>query len=101
HSTHVLTLSRRLAALMLTALVGLGNAAVCAGWAPTAEARMACCSGDHPCPMHQGQQDRSGTTATLTQTQADTCCASSEQKQSGQSNEAFAAPVSSAVLGAG
>ena len=48
-----------------------------------------------------GQQDRSGTTATLTQTQADTCCASSEQKQSGQSNEAFAAPVSSAVLGAG
>lgn len=101
HPTHVLTLSRRLAALILTALVALGNAAICAGWAPTAEARMACCTGDHPCPMHQGRGDESSMTVTLTQAQADTCCASSEQKQSGQSNEAFAAPVSSAVLGAG
>jgi len=101
HPSHVLTLSRRLVALILTALVATGNAAICEGWASTPEARMACCNDEQPCPMHAGQPKGSSTTQTVTQAQADSCCALSEQEQSGQSNQAFAAPVSSAVLGPG
>ena len=101
HPRHVLTFSRRLLAVALTALVSAGNAAVCEGWAPTPEARMACCSDGQPCPMHQGQAGGSSSAQTITQAQADACCASSEQDQSGQSNQASAAPVSIAVLGPG
>lgn len=101
HPSHVLTFSRRLFALALTVLVAAGNAAVCEGWAATPEARMACCSDGQPCPMHKGHSDGSTATQTVTQAQADSCCALSEQEQSGQSNQAFAAPVSSAVPGPG
>jgi hypothetical protein len=97
----VLTLSRCFAALVLTALVAVGNAAVCEGWAATPEARMACCNDGQPCPMHQGRGDDSSTTLAITQAQADSCCASSEQEQSGQAPQAFAVPVSRAVLGLG
>ena len=51
--------------------------------------------------MHSGQAEGSSATQTLTQAQADACCASSEQDQSGQSTQASAAPVSTAVLGPG
>lgn len=101
HPTHVLTRSRRFAALVLTALVAVGNAAVCEGWAATPEARMACCNDGQPCPMHKRASDGSTATQTVTQADADSCCASSEQKQSGQAPQAFAVPVSSAVLGLG
>jgi hypothetical protein len=102
HPTHVLFFSRRLAALVLTALVAVGNVAICDGWAPTDEARMACCTGDHPCPMHQGDdEDEPGLESPLTQAQADSCCAFAEQEQSGQSYELFASPISVAVLGTG
>ncbi len=97
----MLTFSRRLAALMLIATAAAGNAAVCEGWAATPEARMACCNDGQPCPMHREPSDGSTATQTVTQAQADSCCALSEQEQSGQSNQAFAAPVSSAVLGPG
>lgn len=101
HPSHVLTLSRRLVTLILTALVATGNAAICKGWALTPEARMACCNDEQPCPMHEGQPKGSSATQTVTQAQADSCCALSEQEQSGQSNQAFAAPVCGAVLGPG
>jgi hypothetical protein len=101
HLSHVQTFRRRLIALTLTALVAAGNAAVCEGWASTPEARMDCCTGDHPCPMHPTESDRSGATRVVTQAQADSCCALSEQEQAGQSSQPFAAPVSSAVLGPG
>jgi hypothetical protein len=97
----VLTLSRRLVALALTALVATGNATICEGWAATPEARMACCNDEQPCPMHAGQPKGSSATQTVTQAQADSCCASSEQAQAGQSNQVLAAPVSRAVLGLG
>jgi len=97
----VLTVSRRLAALILIATAAVGNAAVCEGWAATAEARMECCSDGQPCPMHKEPSDGSIATQTVTQAQADSCCALSEQGQSGQSSQAFAAPVSSAILGPG
>ena len=104
HPTHVLLFGRRLAALVLTALVAVGNVAICDGWASTAEARMACCPGDRPCPMHQGRdedEDEPGVTAVVTQAEADSCCGFAEQEQSGQSHESFASPVSLAVLGTG
>ena len=101
HPNDVQTFGRRLIALILTAVVAAGNAAVCEGWASTPEARMDCCTGDHPCPMHTGGSDGSAATQTVTQAEADSCCASSEQDQSGQSTQAFASPVSSAVLGLG
>lgn len=101
HPSHVQTFRRRLIALTLTALVAAGNAAVCEGWASTPEARMDCCTGDHPCPMHQTESDRSGATRVVTQAQADSCCALSEQEQSGQSTQIIAAPTPAADLGAG
>lgn len=101
HPSRVQTFLSRLIALALTALVTAGNAAVCEGWASTPEARMDCCAGDNPCPMHPTESERSGATRVVTQAQADSCCALSEQEQAGQSSQPFAAPVSIAVLGPG
>ena len=94
-------LVHRLAALSLTfALMG-GNAAICAGWMPTPDARMACCAEGGECPMHKGQSHSSGSKRVLTQAQADSCCASSEGKQSNQSNPSFVTAITAAVLGVG
>jgi hypothetical protein len=92
---------QRLAALALTFALTAGNAAVCAGWMPTPEARMACCADDGECPMHEGDSHRSGLGRVLTQVQADSCCASSESKNSSQSSPAFVVAITAAVLGAG
>ena len=78
-----------------------GNAAVCAGWLSTPEARMACCAEGHECPMHKGDSHGSASGRVLTQAQADSCCASSERKNSDQSNPSFAAAITAAVLGVG
>ena len=92
---------QRLSAFVLTlALIG-GNAAICAGWLPTAEARMACCADGGECPMHKGDSQRSGSGRVLTQVQADSCCASSEGQRSNQSNPSFVTAITAAVLGVG
>ena len=44
HPRDVVRLVHRLAALVITFGLVAGNAAVCAGWMPTPEARMACCA---------------------------------------------------------
>jgi hypothetical protein len=59
---------------------------------------MACCAAG-ACPMHKGESHGSGSSRALTQTQADSCCAASEQKNSSPSNPTFIAQISSAVLG--
>jgi hypothetical protein len=100
HPKGVLTLSSRLFALALAVLMSGGSGVVCAGWAPTPEARMACCS-DSACPMHKGDSHSSGSERGITQAQADTCCASSEDETSSQSSPTFAAAISSAALGTG
>jgi hypothetical protein len=95
----VVRLVRRLAALLLTfGLIAL-NAAVCAGWMTTPEARMACCADGRECPMHDGDSHRSGSTRVLTQVQADSCCASSEGRNSNQSGPSFVTAITAAVLG--
>jgi hypothetical protein len=98
---NVMRLWRRLAALALTFAVMAGNAAICAGWMPTREARMACCADGAECPMHKGDSHRSGSGRGLTQAQADSCCASSERKHSNKSDPSFVPAITAAVLGAG
>ena len=97
----MLRLIQRLSAITLTLALVAGNAAICAGWLPTPEARMACCADGIECPMHKGDSHRSGSERVLTQAQADSCCASSEGKSSNQSNPSFVTALTAAVLGAG
>jgi hypothetical protein len=97
----VLRLVQRLAALALTFGLMAGNAAICAGWMATPEARLACCADGGECPMHQGDSQRSGSGRVLTQAQADSCCASSEGRSSNQSKPSFATAITAAVLGVG
>jgi len=94
-------LVHRLAALALTFGLMAGNAAICAGWMPTPEARMACCADGVECPMHKGDSHRSGSERVLTQAQADSCCAAAEGQNSNQSNPSFVTAITAAVLGVG
>jgi hypothetical protein len=92
---------QRLAALALTVALMAGDAAICAGWMPTPEARMACCADGAECPMHKGDSHRSGPERVLTQAQADSCCASAEGQHSNQANPAYVTAITAAVLGVG
>jgi hypothetical protein len=94
----VVRLVQRLSALALAVALTAANGAVCAGWMPTAEARMACCS-EGPCLMHKGDAHATGPDRVVTQAQADTCCATSERENSSQSSPTFAAAITAAVLG--
>ena len=94
-------LVHRLAAVALTFGLMAGDAAVCAGWLPTAEARMACCADGVECPMHKDDSHRSGSERVITQAQADSCCAAAEGQNSNQSNPSFVTAITAAVLGVG
>ena len=94
-------LIKRASAVILALGLLAGNAAVCAGWLATPEARMACCADGVECPMHKGSSDRSESERVLTQAQADSCCAAAEGQNSNQSNPSFVTVISAAVLGAG
>lgn len=91
---------RRLAAVAMSLVFVTGNAAVCAGWAPSPEARMACCAEAAACPMHTVGSHGARSGRIMTQAQADTCCASSERDHSSQPRTAAVASITSAVLGA-
>jgi hypothetical protein len=101
HPRQVVRLVQRLAALALAFGLMAGNVAICAGWLPTPEARMACCAEGRECPMHRGDSHHSGSGRVLTQGQADSCCASSEAQNSNQSNPSFVTAITAAVLGVG
>ena len=96
-----MSLIRRLAALALACGLVAGNAAICAGWVPTPEARMACCADGAECPMHKGESDSSASERVLTQAQADSCCAAAEGQTSDQSNRSFVTAITAPVLGVG
>jgi len=93
--------ARRLAALALTFGLIAGNAATCAGWLATPQARMACCVDDSECPMHSGDSQNSASERALTQAQADNCCASAEGQNSNPSSPSFVTSITAAVLGVG
>jgi hypothetical protein len=84
----VVALIRRVSVVVLTLALVAGNGALCAGWAPTPEARMACCA-DPDCPMHKSESSGSDH-HDMTQAQADACCALSEGRSSEPSKVALA-----------
>jgi hypothetical protein len=87
----VLSLVRRLAAVVAILALSVGNVAVCAGWESTPEARMACCMDDMSCPMHKAESHHSDSTRILSQAQADSCCAAaSNRHDSASPSSAFA-----------
>jgi hypothetical protein len=94
----VVTFSRRLSTALLTLALAAGQAGVCAGWMPTAEARMACCSDDGPCPMHKSASRDDGSNRVVTQPEADGCCAASERDDSTPSPSGSAFFVTLAVV---
>lgn len=73
-------LIRCVSAVLLALALGAGNAAWCAGWMPTPDARMACCSDEASCTMHQSHSDTHdvGSKRVVSQAEADRCCAASE-----------------------
>lgn len=85
HPCSVLSFSHRLSAVLLAFALVAGQASVCAGWMSSAEARMACCAADGPCPMHRSTSEHAGTSHDVTQADADRCCAVSEQDDSSHS----------------
>jgi DNA-binding transcriptional ArsR family regulator len=89
----VLNFSRRLSAVVLVTALAAANAAVCAGWMPTPEARMACCS-KGACPMHESDSDETSSRQVVSQAQADTRCASSERDDAAPSSSPFVLLVS-------
>jgi hypothetical protein len=95
----MVTLAHRVSAVLLCLGLVAGNAAaVCAGWLATPEARMACCVGDGPCPMHKSDSDEQGATRVISQAEADRCCASSERDESAPSSPSFVLTVELALV---
>lgn len=90
HPSTVLSFSHRLSAVFLALALATGQSAVCAGWMPSAEARMACCADDGSCPMHTSDSDEDRASRILTQTEADRCCAASEPGDSSPSPSSVA-----------
>jgi hypothetical protein len=87
----------RLAAVVVLIVLPTSAWAQCAGWQGTAEARMECCAQDEQCPMHKGT-DGSMSHRSITQEQADTCCARSERVPSTPSSSSQLAPVTFVVV---
>jgi hypothetical protein len=91
-------LSRRFSAVFVTLALVAGQAGVCAGWMPTPEARMRCCSDEAPCPMHKSDSEDDGAKRVVSQAEADTCCAASENDTSAPSSSTFNLNVPLAVF---
>lgn len=90
--------SRLLAAALLATLLA-GPVAVCGGWQATPEARMACCLEGAECSMHPSE-DRGGIERrAVTQADADSCCAASEQNDASPTAKALVAVATPAATG--
>jgi hypothetical protein len=76
----VVRFAGRLAAIVAMLTLSVGNLAVCAGWQATQEARMACCMNGTSCPMHKSEAHHSGSKRTISQVQADNCCAAASNR---------------------
>ena len=86
----------RLASVVAVLALGAGNLAACTGWESTPEARMACCATDPDCPLHDATSPDSGVTV-VSQSQADSCCAVSEGRDSSLPTPAFVPSATLAV----
>jgi len=94
----VVTIARRLAAVAMVLTLCVGNLAVCAGWQASPEARMECCQNGTSCPMHKSGAHGSHSTQSISQSQADTCCAASSNRTEPPTAVSSFAPVSAAAL---
>ena len=94
HSIHVVVLTRRIVVMALSVVLSSPGVGLCAGWAATAEARIACCAKDGGCAMHQSAE---GSATAISQADADGCCAASERDQSTPS-PTFPSSVSLALV---
>ena len=97
HSRHVGSLRKRLAALVAMIALSLSAWVQCAGWQNIPEARMACCAREDECPMHSGD-NVSPAHRTITQGEADRCCALSGRIPATPSSSSQIAPVVLAVV---
>jgi hypothetical protein len=70
--------------------------AQCAGWSASPEARMACCVEGVACPMHK-PHGAGSSGRTMSQADADACCANAEASQS-SSSQPSVNPASSPLL---
>jgi hypothetical protein len=82
---------RRGAALIAVLALCAGNLAVCAGWQPTPEARMACCMDGMTCPTHMSEDHEHASRQGVSQAQADSCCAAAQRRDSTAAGATFAA----------
>lgn len=78
----------RAVAFFVVLALSAASPAICRGWVPTPEARMACCQDEATCPMHAKDPDRTDSRRVVTQRDADRCCAASEKDDSGSSGSA-------------
>jgi hypothetical protein len=83
--SEVVRLVRRVAAVVAALALAAGNVAGCAGWQATAEARMACCMNGTSCPMHKSESHDRSSKNSVSQAQADSCCAASAQRRESSS----------------
>ena len=75
-----------MAAVLATLALLAGSPAVCAGWLPTPEARMACCTDDEHCPMQAAAAGEHGAAHAVSQADADRCCAAAEREDAAPSS---------------
>lgn len=96
----LLTRLRPVTTLLVALSLTTGQMLQCAGWLPTPEARMACCTDERTCPMHAGDDATEGIHHTLSQADADACCLASTSDDGSQSVPGFVlAPALDVVHG--
>ncbi len=100
HPRSVRSLLRRVLAASIGLMLTAGPIAVCAAMSPTSEARMACCTGNDKCPMHDGAAPNSTSHHQPSQSQADQCCVASEHQTPRQSMPMSVGEVPTPVLDA-
>ena len=100
HPRTVRSVLRRVLAASLGLMLTAGPIGVCAAVTPTPEARMACCTDGHPCPMHDSGAHRSESHHQPSQSQADQCCVASERDTPNQSMPMSLSTPATPVTGA-
>jgi hypothetical protein len=78
--------------MLLLLGLSVGRVGLCAGWEPTPQARMACCTEGDDCPMHKPAVQ--GSTTSVTQAEADQCCSASDRGDRATSTSPFVAVAS-------
>ena len=98
HARSVRSFLRRTLATSLGLMLTAGPVGLCAAVTPTPEARMACCTDNDECPMHDGGVHSSESHHQSSQSQADQCCVASERDTPHQSMPMSVGVLSTPVL---